>query len=179
MIEVISIPIIILRRAQIKTQQKIAFGFFLCISIIMVLVAFIRLSKTSGIGGYDLRWEWYWELMEAYIAILAASITAFRSVFTNQNVRDRNLNRWKPSASWIERAKHWKRNQKSEEDEEDQLPSIPRALLTGMSTHIQRCGRTEFEQYSLDKENEVQLNELHNKHVHVQHEWQIEPSANS
>ena len=129
------------------------------------MVAFIRLSRTSRIDTYDLRWQWFWELMEAYVAILMASITAFRSFFTRANARDRNIKRWVPAASWMERAKLRRGREEEGVSGKDQLPAIPRAVLTGMDTRIEMLGREGSEFGSGDGEDDVRLDDLSNEDV--------------
>lgn len=101
-------------------------------------------SFTLLLQQFDMTWQRFWEFMEGYVATFIASIIAFRSFFTGQSTRDRNMRRWIPSASWMERAKYRRnqRNEKSDVRKRDQLPSIPRALLTGMTTYIQAHRRS-------------------------------------
>ena len=139
---VVSIPIIILWSAKIKLQQKFALGIFLSLSLVMVVIAIIRVAKIHNLEGVDLQWEIFWQYMEGAIAILMASITAFRTVFVSQGRRELERLR-RPSYSVMERLK-WRRNRAASNRLEGRgLPEVPGATLTGMRTFIRRNNRSE------------------------------------
>lgn len=135
---VIVIPILLLWRVQIKLQQKLALGFSLCLSIIMIITAIVQISGIHAPANtIDVVWEIFWQLMEACIAVIMVSLTAFRSLFVahgsgaksppkKPSLRKRMLN----SRIAVGR----KRANDSEETE--RLPEVPRATLTGMRTFI-------------------------------------------
>lgn len=142
---VVSIPIIILRRARIKLRQKYALGFFLCLSLFMVVIAIVRVSNIKGVSVVDLRWELFWQYMEGSIAILMASITAFRTIFLNPNtnIPDQKKKRSYSLLEMIENRRRGKRDIDTEtSDNSYHLPEIPRATITGLRTHIRRNNRT-------------------------------------
>ena len=82
--EVISIPTLLLWNVKIKTQQKLGVGVFLSLSIFMIILAIIKASglKTSA-DSFALVWEIFWQQVEAAVAVLMVSFTAFRSVFVS------------------------------------------------------------------------------------------------
>lgn len=135
---IIVIPILLLWRVQIKLQQKLALGFSLCLSIIMIITAIVQISGIHAPANtIDVVWEIFWQLMEACIAVIMVSLTAFRSLFVahgsgaksppkKPSLRKRMLN----SRIAVGR----KRANDSEETE--RLPEVPRATLTGMRTFI-------------------------------------------
>ena len=151
----------------------------------MAIIAIVRVSRIKSAAGIDLVWEIYWQTMEGCVAVLMASITAFRSIFVSNGTQNSRENKWMPANSWIQRAK---RRQKSKESDvrENQQHSIPRALLTGMRTFIREHGRTAEGTIStssdtrvLERDDEAQLSVesiSHDQHVHVQHEWRVESS---
>lgn len=134
---VISIPVLLLWKVRIKSQQKIFLGIFLCLSICMIMIAIIKVSglriRKSQI---DVQWEVFWQDVEATVAVIMVSITAFRSMIGMKTLKARE----KRQRSWYSyRRKLLARNfRKVSKDETDieQLPSIPRATLTGMRTFI-------------------------------------------
>ncbi|KAF2137097.1 uncharacterized protein K452DRAFT_279095 [Aplosporella prunicola CBS 121167] len=77
---VISIPIFVLRRAKTNITYKLAAGAFLCLSVVTIVVATIRLLSTNILeyGGLDPTWGFFWAEIEAYVSILATSATVFR-----------------------------------------------------------------------------------------------------
>lgn len=96
---VVSIPIIILRKSQMKPKQQVGLGVFLCLSVIMTLIAIIRISgyRFHGIGitgEIDTTWAFFWLYLEACVAVIMSSITAFRSLFVHGSSKtvDRNKN---------------------------------------------------------------------------------------
>ncbi|KAB2571176.1 hypothetical protein DBV05_g10173 [Lasiodiplodia theobromae] len=80
---VVTFPIIILRHTQMDCKQKLGLCAFLCLSVIMILFAAIRVlgAIRPGEAHLDLPWEMFWQLMEACAAVMAASATVFRTVF--------------------------------------------------------------------------------------------------
>ena len=185
-IAVVSIPIIILQRARIKLQQKFALGFFLCLSLFMVVIAIVRVSNIKGVNGIDLRWELFWQYMEGSVAILMASITAFRTIFLNQTptVSEKKKKR---SYSLLERIEKRRRKQKDLDTEASDnsyhLPDIPRATMTGLRTHIRRNNRTggttnimatDFSHMEADEEEKV--GESPNN-IHIKQSWEVTDSV--
>lgn len=140
---VVSIPLIILRRAKIRTRQKLALSFFLCLSTVMAVFAIIRISRISDPRGINMIWQVLWQALEGCIALLMASVTAFRSIFVYQEIRQREQKRWAPSYSWVQRAMQRKAANKEKDllsnttNQQNQLPSIPQATFTNMEKYMQ------------------------------------------
>ncbi|PVI05780.1 hypothetical protein DM02DRAFT_684190 [Periconia macrospinosa] len=78
---IVIIPILVLRQSKMKLRQKAAIGSFFCLSLVMIATALIRVSKMPGPSAIDTPYEIFWQYMEASIAILMASLTAYRSMF--------------------------------------------------------------------------------------------------
>lgn len=96
---VVSIPIVILRKSQMKPRQQLGLGIFLCLSVIMTVIAIVRIGGYRidgiGLGGkIDSTWALFWLYLEACVAVIMASITAFRSLFIHGSSKtiDRNKN---------------------------------------------------------------------------------------
>lgn len=109
-------------------------SFFLCLSIAMIVIAIVRVSRTSHPGGI-IAWQMFWQGLEPSVALLMASITAFRSIFVSQEMRERNRKRL-AAPSWRQRARQRKASDEeadlwnTSQQQEPQLPSIPQATFT-------------------------------------------------
>lgn len=144
---------IILRRAKIKNRQKVALSFFLCLSIVMIVIAIVRISRITHSGILDSVWQGFWQTLEPCIALLMSSITAFRTIFVSQEMRERDRKRWAgPSYSWIQRAKQRKANKEGDMWNYDhQLLSVPQATFVKL-TSFMRHHATIGESTTLDPE---------------------------
>lgn len=120
----ISIPIIVLRKATFDLGRKLSIAVVLCTSLLMIAIALIRGISAAVMGTEDQAWNSFWVQLEASVSIIAACPTAFRSLFlVNQSSRHTPDQR-----SVLERLR--KRTKPS-------LPSIHvGATLTGMRTVI-------------------------------------------
>ena len=70
----------VLHTARIRTSQKAGLGVFLCLSLVMVVFSITRVSKISGASGVDVPWLFFWQFMEASVAVLMGSLTVFRTL---------------------------------------------------------------------------------------------------
>ncbi|KAK8116330.1 Integral membrane protein [Apiospora sp. TS-2023a] len=122
-----SIPIIVLHRAKIRTRQKISLGVFLCLNLVMVCLAITRASKINGAAGVDVPWEFFWQFMEASVAVLMGSLTVFRTLLTSKTGApdERRKLAGGPMAPCASCSR-------------DGLPEVPSATMTGLWTFIQR-----------------------------------------
>ena len=120
----ISVPIIVLRKATFDLGRKLSIAVVLCMSLLMIAIALVRGISAAVLGTEDQAWNSFWVQLEASVSIIAACPTAFRSLLLinrtpkdapdKRSVFERLLKRTKPS-----------------------LPSIPvGATLTGMRTVI-------------------------------------------
>lgn len=138
---VLVIPIHLIWHIKINFHQKIVLGLTLCLSIVMIIIAIIRIAAIRiGPSATDLVWEFFWSQMEACTAVIMVSFSAFRSVFVAHDNRvreERHRNRlWYADKKNLLRSVLRRRKIRSESEETDQLPEIPRATLTGMHTLI-------------------------------------------
>ncbi|KAI2617896.1 hypothetical protein GGR54DRAFT_607316 [Hypoxylon sp. NC1633] len=139
---IVSIPIIVLRRAKIQTSQKASLGIFLCLSIFMACLAIIRVSKIHGITGVDIIWEFFWQYMETTIAVLMGSLTVIRSLLIYQ-ANDSGSPHDEADVSDTRFRMRFLRRHKNQTDFESQdvLPEVPSATLTGLRSFIRRNNR--------------------------------------
>lgn len=138
---VVTIPILILRKSQMKLEQKLGIGIFLSLSVVMVA------ANTTRYSGYHLRgdsidatWLICWIYLEASVAIIMASITAFRTLFARGSPR-RIKERQKAHILYPIR-KRLLRNTDWDATDREHLPKIPSATLTGINTFIYNNGRS-------------------------------------
>lgn len=104
----------------------------------MIIIAIVRISGVSHKKtAVDIVWELFWLGMEAAIAVIMVSVTAFRSLLgiKAQKAREKRK-RSKLSVRYFK---------KTPQNESDlvQLPSIPGATLTGIRTFINGNGSWE------------------------------------
>ncbi|MCJ1362616.1 hypothetical protein MMC16_001721 [Acarospora aff. strigata] len=133
---ILIIPVLLLWRVQIKPHQKLGLGAFLCLSVVMVIVAITRASGLFYHGVFDNSWIFLWQQVESCAAVTMISLTAFRSVFVGRGWlkphRKRQVTPWQASVSWVLRRQ--KRHASNDQDLAD--VTIPSATLTGMRTFI-------------------------------------------
>lgn len=84
-IMIVAIPVWILRHVRIKLQQKLAIASFLCLSIVMVITALIRVLLSRWKGWGDLTLTYLLMYIEACIAVIMASLAAYRAVFVEHS----------------------------------------------------------------------------------------------
>lgn len=88
---VVSIPILLLWSVKINLRRKIGLGSLLCLSIFAIITNIIRASGHKLKNGQDdVAWVLFWLEMEACVALIANSMTAFRSLFAASTSRIKN-----------------------------------------------------------------------------------------
>jgi hypothetical protein len=79
---VISLPVLLLWRVQIRLLRKFALAAILCLGIFMIIIAIIKVSTgTLADGQVDSPWVLFWFHVEASVAVIVVSISAFRAIF--------------------------------------------------------------------------------------------------
>ena len=137
----VSIPCMLLWRVQLQLRQKVALGVSLCLSLIMISVAVVRMAGMRlGENNVDVVWIEFWLQQECSIAVTMVSVSAFRSFFVASSSNDSPARR-QVSRPWRTRLarKYWNMDN-SGEDGADVLPQVPGATLTGMRTMIAGAG---------------------------------------
>ncbi|KAL8949083.1 MAG: hypothetical protein Q9222_004773, partial [Ikaeria aurantiellina] len=133
---IITIPVALLWRVQIDIRRKIALGTMLCLSIFTIVTAIVRISGgKSANGQIDSSWVIFWLQMETAVAVMVASISAYRALFVVERSRPQESPRYISKL----RAKLWERSKDSHETRvggNGGLPSIPAPTLSGMQTYI-------------------------------------------
>lgn len=137
----VSFPIVLLWKVQLSMRQKIGIGSSLCLSLVMVLVAVVRISGVRLPNGKpDLVWLAFWQQQECSIAVTMVSLTAFRSLFVAEPSRRARRPRCTPS--YLEQKKMaWNRHRPlhhSDNLSSSTLPAISSTAMSGTRTDI--CG---------------------------------------
>lgn len=90
LVTVVTIPILVLKKSQMKASDKLGVGVFLCLSVVMAVIAIIRISayRVRGqSGSLDVTWVFLWLYLQACIAIIMACLPAFRFLFIRRGSR--------------------------------------------------------------------------------------------
>lgn len=142
-----SIPIIVLYRARMRTSQKISLGIFLCLSLVMVCLAIIRASKVHGAVSIDVVWVFFWQYMETVVAVIMGSLTVVRNLLVHQTKSNHNSpaapggsGGRNPRAAY--RMGLLRRHKEKNIDNSTRgLPEVPAPTLSGLRTFIRRNNR--------------------------------------
>ena len=126
----ISIPVLLLWRVQIRLRKKLALGSLLCLSIFLVIISIIKVAAGDFINGQiDTTWAVFWLQAEASVAVIVSSITIFRSLFVPDESKASN----EPKISQPTSTDTWKSNQFYK-----YLPAMPSPMFTGTRTSIRK-----------------------------------------
>ena len=86
---VISIPVILLWNVHISLRKKFALGAIMCLSVFMIVCAIVRVSAANIVGGQvDVIWVLLWLEIEACVAVVVVSVSAFRTLFASRRTHD-------------------------------------------------------------------------------------------
>lgn len=133
---IVSFPITLLWKVRINMHQKLGLALFLCLSLVMVIVAIVRIAGINLRGGnVDIVWLAFWMQQECSIAVIMVASSAFRSLLVVNTVESPSPG-YSPG-SWKRRMLR-RRPSPNRDDMESAngLPQVPRATLTGMRTVI-------------------------------------------
>ena len=121
---------LLLWNVQISIRRKLALGGILCLSVCTMIISIIKVAGGNTTdGGVDTSWVLFWYEIEAAVAIIVVSVSAFRALFiAHQAMKYRSPA--ENGSSW----NIWSRKSKGSKSEE--LPVPPAQVLGGVSTHI-------------------------------------------
>jgi hypothetical protein len=128
--KVIVIPISLIWRVQIKPQQKFGLAAFLCLSIVMIIVAIVRSLGLRYHNTFDYTWLAMWQQIESCVAVTMLSLTAFRSIFVSTKPSSDKARPWVPSTHRLFRK--FKKPTTSDAKGLDDV-TIPSATITGLT----------------------------------------------
>lgn len=133
----------LLWKVKISMHQKLGLGIMLSLSLVMAIVAIVRLAGIRlGGGEVDIVWVAFWQQQECSIAVCMLSVTAFRSFFVAGSTPERARI---VSAYWKNKLLRRKASDESNEKGMNNLPAIPSATLTGLRTMIRGSGSPEVD----------------------------------
>ena len=130
-----AIPVWVLSSVKIARRQKIGMGVFLCLNIVMAIIAIVRVAGIRHSGAIDYTWIFFWQHIEVCVAVSMVSLTAFRSLFvsTGQGAPVKKARPWYSSQA---RKLRGAKGENSPNGGHKELPSIPGATMTGIRTFI-------------------------------------------
>ncbi|MCJ1283213.1 hypothetical protein MMC26_002541 [Xylographa opegraphella] len=130
---VISIPVLLLWNVKVNIRRKIGLGCLLCLSIFAIITNIIRAAGHKLDNGQsDVVWILFWGEMEACIAVMANSMTAFRSLFRVGLSKVRKSPQDPKNQSPLVESSELKHRPHVD------LPTMPRAKLSGMRSLLFR-----------------------------------------
>lgn len=138
---ILAIPLNILWRVKMQTQQKLGLAAFLCLQVLMIVLAIIRISGFVYHDAFDMGWVYLWQQIESCVSVSAISLTAFRIMFVANASRRSGRNPWQWTDSFKRRFYRKYSEGQSGSGELDDV-SIPGATMTGMRTAIGAPPRT-------------------------------------
>lgn len=80
---VIVIPIYLVSKVKMQFRQKFGIAFFLCLSILMIVVAIVRICGVHTAAATI--WTAFWVHIEQCVAVIAVSSTAFRTFYVSSH----------------------------------------------------------------------------------------------
>ena len=131
---VVSIPVVLLWNVRITLRRKLALGGILCLSVCTMIIAIIKVAGgLTSDGGVDSSWVLFWYTIEAAVAIIVVSFTAFRALFVAHQAMKYRSPAENSSTSrnfWSRKAKN-SRSAKSLRSRELQQIPAPAPVLGG------------------------------------------------
>lgn len=109
--EVISIPIVILWNVKISVQKKLSLISVLCLSVFMIACAVARVClDRDNQDRVNALWILLWLELEACVAVITVSVSAFSILFTENNegpdqdlIRETFVRRWIRTSGFSEK----------------------------------------------------------------------------
>jgi hypothetical protein len=152
-IMIVSIPILLLWRTQLRSTQKLRILTFLCLSIFMVGFGLARFAgalmrDSNGVLTYSLAWTTLFLHIECSTAVLMGGVTAFRNVFKQHTGDEESQQGKTPLLRYVRRIFSSGKSGKDSGDkpagEKGPVISdqhVTRGTLRGVRTFIRRNGR--------------------------------------
>ncbi|KAI4202141.1 MAG: hypothetical protein LQ350_002808 [Teloschistes chrysophthalmus] len=132
---IISIPIALLWRVQIDMRRKIGLTTMLCLSVFTIITAIVRISGGNTVDGQvDSSWVIFWLQMEAAVAVMAASVAAYRALFVSERSQKPAGSPQYTSSSRFAANFRRRRSGSKETKTSISLPTLPAPTLTSMRT---------------------------------------------
>lgn len=88
--QVLSIPVFLLWNMRVPLRQKLGIGIFFSFNVVMLSIAVVRAcGLRNANGSIDVLWQCFWQQIEITLAVVMASLTAFRAIFTSNTTSSR------------------------------------------------------------------------------------------
>ena len=167
---ILSLPVYLLYKVRIKPKQKIGVGSFLCLSIFMIIIAIIRISRVHA-ADFEI-WACFWQQLEGCVAVLMVSLTAFRTLFVSKHSSSSDQRKPKLSDTYRRRLWFSKKSSQSENEKAHVSVPIPGATMTGLRTFIRGEPGTDtnLTESSLDS---IDCAKGGNDIIHVTHDLEV------
>ena len=121
---VLIIPPWLLWKVKISLSRKIGIGSFLCLSLIMIIIVIIRISRVHA-SDFEI-WGAFWQHIEACVAVLMLSLTALRTLYVPAK---KSQQQQKNKTSYSHRKHLWPSSKMLQHESYIRL-GMPRATLT-------------------------------------------------
>ncbi|KAK4225248.1 hypothetical protein QBC38DRAFT_483440 [Podospora fimiseda] len=161
---ILVIPCILIYQIRVRLTQKIALGFTLCLTIVMVILTVVRIAGLQYKGKLDSIWETYFILVPAEIGLTLVAATAFRALYISKSKNRKHSHDTITTFNWYTRAKSSLKHMvgrvtgKSSNNSNGSAAfehidmgngqfikqEIPRGTITGVQTFIDKNGRTVY-----------------------------------
>ncbi|KAK4168393.1 hypothetical protein QBC43DRAFT_310179 [Cladorrhinum sp. PSN259] len=81
---ILVIPCVLIWQIRVRFTQKLALGFTLCLTIIMIVITVVRITGLRWRGKPDSVWETFFIIMAAEIGLSLVAVTAFRELYVSK-----------------------------------------------------------------------------------------------
>lgn len=78
---IVSIPVCLLWNVKMPLRSKLALGCILSLSVLMVIIAIVRMAAAPPSEVIEASWSVFWLHTEACVAVIVVSVSAFRAFF--------------------------------------------------------------------------------------------------
>ena len=142
-IVVLSFPVILLWRVRVDARQKFALALPLCLSMVMIIVAVVRIAGIRLANDrVDIIWVIFWQQQGSSIAVMIVSLSAVRALFVAKSMHQPPRKPLKNSFNDWRRGVHRRRlgptTNEQDTNNQEKLPRVPSPTLSGMSSVIRR-----------------------------------------
>ena len=174
---VISIPIFVIWKAHMNIKQKIGIGAFLTMNVWLIVIAVLRVVFFKQGNSIDATWGLFMLCLEPNVAILAASFSAFRSIFVAKG--SKTSGKPEPASSSLRRRIFRKAH--AGRRPLDDLPTVPGPTLTGLRTAFGlskskgNASTTDSRYFLSSTSNGLKYETIHDQQgIHVKRDWSLD-----
>ena len=96
---VLVIPVILIWKIRVHWTQKMALGFTLCLTTILIAITITRIIGLQWKSKLDSVWEIFFTTLAAEVGLTLAAITAFRALYVSK-AKNRRVHRTINTFNW-------------------------------------------------------------------------------